>query len=185
MRLLRQARTELAAAKARFRNTLLPALAFELTDLAARLVSVRTRIARIEDELVRVAAPLPAYRLLLTIPGIGPTLAAILLAELGDIAWYSQFSQLRKLAGLDIVRVQSGQYAGQARISKGGRSLLRWALYHAAIGLARTAAGRARLAAHVAGETGRGSPRLLQGERRTGGEAPPPRVGDLAERAAL
>ncbi|OGB94764.1 MAG: hypothetical protein A3H39_17405 [candidate division NC10 bacterium RIFCSPLOWO2_02_FULL_66_22] len=73
-------------------------------------------------------------------------MGAILLAEIGDIAWYTQFSQLRKLAGLDIVRVQSGQFAGQARISKCGRSLLRWALYHAAMGLARTTAGRARLA---------------------------------------
>ena len=79
--------------------------------------------------------------------GSGPRWAAILLAEIGDIAWFTKFSQLRKLAGLDIVRVQSGQFAGQARISKCGRGLLRWALYHAAMGLARTAAGRARLAA--------------------------------------
>jgi transposase len=49
--------------------------------------------------------------------------------------------------GLDIVRVQSGQYAGQARISKCGRALLRWACYHAAVGAARTVAGRTRLAA--------------------------------------
>ncbi|MGD0267332.1 MAG: transposase [Candidatus Methylomirabilota bacterium] len=61
--------------------------------------------------------------------------------------WFTQFSQLRKLAGLDIVRVQSGQFAGQARISKCGRGLLRWALYQAALGAARTVAGRARLAA--------------------------------------
>jgi transposase len=133
----------------------LPAFAFELTDLAARLVSVRTRIARVEDELVRVAAPLPAYRLLLSIPGIGPTLAAILLAELGDIAWYTKFSQLRKLAGLDIVRLASGQWSGTARISRCGRPLLRWALYQAALGAARTAAGRAhrdRLRAKRAGD---------------------------------
>jgi transposase len=37
--------------------------------------------------------------------------AAILLAEIGDIAWFTRFSQLRKLAGLDILRVQSGQFA--------------------------------------------------------------------------
>ncbi len=43
--------------------------------------------------------------------------------------------------------MQSGQFAGQARISKGGRGLLRWALYQAAVGAARTVAGRARLAA--------------------------------------
>ena len=77
-------------------------------------------------------------------------MGAILLAEIGDIGWNTKFSQLRKLAGLDIVRVQSGQYAGQQRISKCGRGLLRWALYHAAIGLARTAAGRARLVAYKA-----------------------------------
>jgi transposase len=116
---------------------------------------VRTRIARIEDELLSVAAPLPAYRLLLSIPGIGPTLAAILLAELGDIAWYTKFSQLRKLAGLDIVRLASGQWSGTARISRCGRPLLRWALYQAALGAARTAAGRAhrdRLRAKRAGD---------------------------------
>ena len=97
--------------------------------------------------LERFAERLPAYALLRTIPGVGPTVGAILLAEIGDIGWYTKFSQLRKLAGLDIIRVQSGQFAGQARISKCGRSLLRWALYHAAMGLARTTAGRARLAA--------------------------------------
>ncbi len=37
------------------------------------------------------------------------------------------------------MRVQSGVFAGQQRISKPGRGLLRWALYQAA--------GRARLAA--------------------------------------
>jgi len=192
VRLLRSARTDLAACKARFRNTLLPALgpageplpaavvvtlpapllvllppaqrralpevgadlppalAFELTDLAARLVSVRTRIAQIEAELVHVATPLPAYRLLLSLPGVGPTVAAILLAEIGDIAWYTRFSQLRKLAGLDIVRVESGQWAGTARISRGGRALLRWALYQAALGAARTPLWRARREALIA-----------------------------------
>jgi transposase len=186
VRLLRQARTDLAAGKARFRNTLLPALGpagealpaaviaalpaplqgllpaaqrrglpvggatlppalvFELTDLAACLVSVRTRIARIAAELVGVASPLPAYRLLLSIPGIGPTLAAILLAELGDIAWYRKFSQLRKLAGLDIIWVASGQFHGTARISRCGRPLLRWALYQAALGACRNPGWRAR-----------------------------------------
>ena len=43
--------------------------------------------------------------------------------------------------------MQTGTFAGQRRISKCGRSLLRWALYHAATGLARTKVGRARLAA--------------------------------------
>jgi len=194
VRLLRHARTELAACKARFRNTLLPvlgpageplpaglvaslpaplqplcpapsaapargrplppALAFECTDLAARLRAVQARIATIEAELVRVAAPLPVYARLRTIPGIGPTLAAILLAEIGDITWYTKFSQLRKLAGLDIIRVATGNWTGTARISKCGRPLLRWALYQAAMGACRNAGWRARREGFIAKRQG-------------------------------
>jgi len=122
-------------------------LATACADLAAQVTAVQARIRAIEQALTPVAEQLPAYALLLTIPGIGPTVAAILLAEIGDVAWFTKFSQLRKLAGLDIIRVQTGNFAGQWRISKCGRSLLRWALYHAAMGLARTRGGRARLAA--------------------------------------
>ena len=122
-------------------------LATACADLGAQVTAVQARIATIERALLPVAERLPASTLLRTIPGVGPTVGAILLAEIGDIAWFTQFSQLRKLAGLDIVRVQTGTFAGQWRISKCGRGLLRWALYHAAVGLARTRAGRARLAA--------------------------------------
>ena len=122
-------------------------LATACADLGAQVTAVQARIGAIEAACTPLAERLPAYALLRTIPGVGPTVGAILLAEIGDIAWFTQFSQLRKLAGLDIVRVQSGQFAGQARISKCGRGLLRWALYHAAMGMARTAVGRARLAA--------------------------------------
>jgi transposase len=122
-------------------------LATACADLGAQVTAVQARIAVIEAACTPLAERLPAYPLLRSIPGVGATVAAVLLAEIGDIGWFTQFSQLRKLAGLDIVRVQSGQYAGQQRISKCGRGLLRWALYHAAVGAARTAGGRARLAA--------------------------------------
>lgn len=129
-------------------------LATACTDLGAQVEAVQARITAIEHACTPLAERLPAYALLRTIPGVGPTVAAILLAEIGDVAWFTQFSQLRKLAGLDIIRVQSGQFAGQQRISKCGRSLLRWALYHAAMGLTRTAAGRARLLAAKAKRRG-------------------------------
>jgi len=116
--------TEASAARGRAGRPvpLPPGFAAECTDLVARLTAAQARIATLEAALVEVAAPLPAYRLLLTLPGIGPTLAAILLAEIGDIAWYTKFSQLRKLAGLDIIWVESGEWAGTPRISRAGRS---------------------------------------------------------------
>jgi transposase len=188
VKVLRRARGELAACKARWRTTLRPALgpmgeplpnrlrvelpavlqawepgapgrpavakgrlplglATACADLGAQVEAVQARITAIEQACTPVAERLPAYALLRTIPGVGPTVGAILLAEIGDITWYTKFSQLRKLAGLDIIRVQTGNFTGPWRISKCGRGLLRWALYHAAMGVARTTAGRARLAA--------------------------------------
>jgi len=122
-------------------------LATACADLGAQVTAVQARIAALEQALTPLAERLPPYALLRTIPGIGPTVAAVLLAEIGDVAWFTKFSQLRKLAGLDIVRVQTGKFAGQWRFSKCGRGLLRWALYQAAMGVSRTAGGRARLAA--------------------------------------
>jgi len=96
-------------------------LAAACADLGAQVTAVQARIATLEATCTPLAERLPASPLLRSIPGVGPTVAAILLAEIGDIEWFTTFSQLRKLAGLDIVRVQSGQFAGQARISKCGR----------------------------------------------------------------
>lgn len=197
VRLLRRARAELSACKARFTVSLLPqfgpmgdglaptvaaslpaplraflpkgaragaapapgpalppGLAFELTDLTARVTALAARISAIEAELLRVADPLPAFALLQTIPGIGPTVGAILVAEIGDIGWYTKFSQLRKLAGLDIISVQTGQWSSRGRISKAGRALLRWALYQAAIGACRNPAWHARREALIAKRRG-------------------------------
>jgi transposase len=129
-------------------------LATACADLGAQVTAVQARIAALEQALTPMAERLPAYALLRTIPGVGPTVAAILLAEIGDVGWFTTFSQLRKLAGLDSLRVQTGKFAGQWRISKCGRGLLRWALYQAARGCARTAGGRARLAALTAKRAG-------------------------------
>jgi transposase len=129
-------------------------LATACADLAAQVSAVQARSTVLEQACTPLAERLPAYALLRTIPGVGPTGAAILLAEIGDVAWFTKFSQLRKLAGLDIIRVQTGKFAGPWRISQCGRGLLRWALYQAARGCARTAGGRARLAALTAKRQG-------------------------------
>jgi transposase len=93
-------------------------LAMAYADLGAQVTAVQARIAALEQALTPLAERLPAYALLRSIPGVGTTVAALLLAEIGDVGWYTKFSQLRKLAGLDIIRVQTGKFAGQWRISK-------------------------------------------------------------------
>ncbi|MBI4573471.1 MAG: transposase [candidate division NC10 bacterium] len=96
----------------------------------------------------------------------------------------TKFSQLRKLAGLDIVRLESGQWVGTARISRCGRPLLRWALVPGGprgvpeCGVAGAAGG-------LHHEAAGGSLRVLQGDRGVGREAFAPCLGRLAEWAAL
>ena len=70
---------------------------------------------------------------LLSIPGIGPTLAAIILAEIGDIHRFSSPDKLLAFAGLDPSTYQSGKFkADHTPMVKHGSTYLRWALMQAA-----------------------------------------------------
>ena len=69
---------------------------------------------------------------ILSIPGIGPTLAAIILAEIGDIHRFSSPDKLLAFAGLDPSTYQSGKFkADHTPMVKHGSTYLRWALMQA------------------------------------------------------
>jgi transposase len=88
--------------------------------------------------------------LLTTIPGIGETTAAVLIAELFDKP-YTSARQAAAFAGLVPRIVQSGTLVGRSRLSKIGPSRLRKALYWPAVAALRwnptIRAVRVRLAA--------------------------------------
>jgi len=70
---------------------------------------------------------------LLSVPGIGTTNAAIILSEIGDISRFSSPCKLLAFAGLDPSVRQSGKFiARSTRMSKRGSRLLRYALINAA-----------------------------------------------------
>jgi transposase len=71
--------------------------------------------------------------LLDTIPGLGETTIAVLLACLGDIHRFDTAKRVAAFAGLSPAERQSGKYKGQTRLSKLGNPLLRQALYFPAI----------------------------------------------------
>ena len=71
--------------------------------------------------------------LLDTIPGLGETTIAVLLAGLGDIHRFDNAKQVAAFAGLSPAERQSGKYKGQTRLSKTGDASLRKALYFPAI----------------------------------------------------
>ena len=74
----------------------------------------------------------PGYRAVQTIPGVGPTLAAVFVAEIGDITRFDRPAQLASWAGLTPRHHESDTTVHRGRITKQGSRLVRWAAVEAA-----------------------------------------------------
>ena len=117
----------------------------EAEQLARRVQQVLQRVdlllAQCELSRGRLTAEvmaLPEGRRLAARPGLGPVLAAGLLAEAGPLTRFSNIKQLPKLAGVIPVEHQSGMYRGRyTPMGKKGRPGLRWVCYRAALCLLR------------------------------------------------
>jgi transposase len=71
------------------------------------------------------------YRALLTIPGVGPVLAAIFVAEIGDVTRFPRADQLCSWAGLTPRHRESDTHVQRGHITKQGSRLVRWAAIEA------------------------------------------------------
>jgi len=85
----------------------------------------------LEEQVVARLAGHPDFRRLQTIPGIGPILALIILAEAGDLRRFHHNRQFLKYCGLNLSTEQSGQFRGTTRLSKRGNARLRYAFWMA------------------------------------------------------
>lgn len=85
---------------------------------------------QISDADARVAGLLDGElaRRLQTIPGVGPSIAAVLLAEIGDIGRFTDFDQLLAFAGVHPAERSSGRKGSSPEtawhVSKAGNSRL-------------------------------------------------------------
>ena len=66
-----------------------------------------------------------------TLPGIGPILAMIILAESRDLRRFGHARQFLKYCGFDLCTEQSGQFRGTTHLSKRGNARLRYAFWMA------------------------------------------------------
>jgi transposase len=73
------------------------------------------------------------YEHLKSIPGIGPVLALVILAEAGDLRRFGHHRQFLKFCGLDLAKNQSGASRGPERLSKRGNARLRCAFWFAGV----------------------------------------------------
>lgn len=109
----------------------------ELKDTIERISQLSKKIAeldeRIDNMMKEVDSPITS------IPGVGNVLAAIIIAEVGDISKFKNSDKLVAYAGISPSTYQSGQYkAPNARMEKRGSRQLRYAIMLAAEHVARS-----------------------------------------------
>lgn len=104
-------------------------------DLQAHIHWLEQRIHDTDDDLRAALKASPLWRvtdrLLQSVPGIGPTTAAVLIAELPELGRLTR-QQLAALVGVAPLNHDSGQHRGLRRIW-GGRADVRRALYMATL----------------------------------------------------
>ena len=113
----------------------------------AWLETLRQRVLQALIQAVVQRYP-QAWRILIQIPGIGPRLAALFPALVGDLDRFPSPKAITAFAGLDVTLYQSGRFAGRRRLSKRGDPLLRHVLYLMAVALKRYTRRFARLYTH-------------------------------------
>jgi transposase len=132
--------------------------------LARMVTTLKDAIKELDRDIDSTMRGTPIWRdkedLLVSVPGVGPTTARTLLAELPELGRLTP-REVAALAGLAPYTRQSGKWRGQSRIS-GGRAVVRTALFMAALVAARhnpilkpfrdrlVAAGKPKLVAIIA-----------------------------------
>jgi transposase len=87
-----------------------------------------THFAKLADNRLRAD---PGYAAVQQIPGVGPTLGAVFVAEIGDVHRFARAEQLTSWAGLTPRHRESDKTLHRGRITKQGSKLVRWAAIEA------------------------------------------------------
>jgi len=95
------------------------------------LLVLADEIAAVEVELARRLKDHPGYRRLLGVKGIGPVLAAVFVAEIGDVSRFPTAAALCCWAGITPRHYESDKTVRRGHISKEGDTLVRWAAVEA------------------------------------------------------
>jgi transposase len=108
----------------------LSALTFELKLLMEQMSFVEKQVKELDSFIEEI---MKDFRLILSIPGIGPVTGGAIIGEIGDVARFGTPQKLQAFAGMDPRVTQSGQFVGtDNKISKRGSPYLRRAVYIAA-----------------------------------------------------
>ena len=110
-------------------------LGFVARMMVERLEGLREALGKVDERILQICKGVPSYPYLLSIPGVGPAISAVLIATIGNPHRFTSTKKVIKLAGLDLSADRSGNTSERAVpvISKKGNASLRYALYQAAL----------------------------------------------------
>lgn len=108
------------------------ACSFEIKQLINQIIFLENQIDEVDKQIKELYDKLDNH--LLSVPGIGKTIAPIILAEIGDINNFDKPSKLIAFAGVDPSENQSGnKLSTNEKTSKRGSPYLRHAIYNASL----------------------------------------------------
>jgi len=105
---------------------------------AGKVTSLRQLTGEFSTEITMLSAVIAdllaadrGYQVIQQLPGIGPVLAAVIIAEIGEVTRFKNAGQLCSWAGLTPRRRESDTKVTRGRVTKQGSRMLRWALIEA------------------------------------------------------
>lgn len=122
---------EIREAARRSISSYLPAKSLELRHTIKLIRELTSDITEIEAEIKKIMDVIDSP--ILSVPGIGQNLGAMIIAEIGDFSRFDNPDKILAFAGCSPSTYQSGQlYSSHAKMEKRGSRYLRWALLNAA-----------------------------------------------------
>jgi transposase len=103
----------------------------KVTSLRQLIGELTTEITMLGEVIADLLAGHPGYRVIQQLPGIGPVLAAVIIAEIGDVTRFRTAAQLASWAGLTPKHRESDIKVTRGHATKQGSRQLRWALIEA------------------------------------------------------
>jgi transposase len=104
-----------------------------LYDMFQSLEEIKAHVTNIETQIVKTITGTTTYRILLSLPGVGPVTAAAIYAEVGDFRRFKTPSALISYAGIYPKERSSGDMKRYGSISKAGSRVLRYSIIEAAM----------------------------------------------------
>src|SRR5437762_9490941 len=105
---------------------------------AGKVTSLRQLTGELNSEIIMLSEVIAdlaggdrGYQVIQQLPGIGPVLAAVIVAEIGDVTRFHNAAQLCSWAGLTPRHRESDTKVTRGHATKQGSRMLRWALIEA------------------------------------------------------